>query len=107
MKKIVSLAAMFACGLLVSSCGGGGLKILVAIDPPAWEMSINETKQFTAYSTGLNDSSVTWSVKEAGGGTITSGGLYTAPNTPGTYHVVARSNEDPSATASAQVLVHN
>jgi len=107
MKKIAVLVVALICAWLVSGCGGGGIKVLVVIDPPAWNMSINETKQFTGYSTGVFDSTVTWSVQESGGGTITTGGLYTAPATAGTYHVVARSNEDSSASQKATVVVTN
>ena len=52
---------------------------------------------------------VAWSIQEAGGGTIDVNGRYTAPNTPGTYHVIATSlvkNADgtyPSASATVTV----
>lgn len=46
-------------------------------------------QQFGYTLAGGPDEGVTWSVLEAGGGSITPGGLYTAPATPGTYHVVA------------------
>jgi hypothetical protein len=49
---------------------------------------------------------VAWKVLEgAAGGTITSAGLYTAPNAAGTFHVVATSAGDPSASATAAVTV--
>ncbi|MBS1767176.1 MAG: hypothetical protein JST05_07230 [Acidobacteria bacterium] len=48
---------------------------------------------------------VTWSVVEPGGGTVTAGGVYTAPSSPGTYHVVATSATDSSETAVATVAV--
>jgi hypothetical protein len=48
---------------------------------------------------------VTWSVTESGGGSVTATGVYTAPATPGTYHVVATSDEDKTKTASAEVTV--
>lgn len=105
MKKTLMILVVLACGWLMASCGGGGITVAVVIDPPAWEMGINDTKQFTAYSTGLLDDSVTWSVQEVGGGTITTGGLYQAPTTAGTYHVVATSNEDSSVSKSAAVVV--
>jgi len=48
---------------------------------------------------------VLWSVQEAGGGTIDSSGFYTAPMTPGTYHVVATNSLDATKFAVATVMV--
>lgn len=107
MKKIAIVLAALVSILLVAGCGGGGTKVFVVIDPPAWEMTISTTKQFTGYTTGIFDDTVTWSVKETSGGSITSDGLYTAPGTAGTYHVVATSNEDSTAKATATVIVTN
>lgn len=50
---------------------------------------------------------VTWSVKEANGGSVNASGTYTAPATAGTYHVVATANSDLAKTASATVNVMN
>ena len=52
------------------------------------------------------DLAVTWSVTEgAGGGAVGSTGLYAAPASAGTYHVVVTSRGDPSKTAVATVTV--
>jgi hypothetical protein len=49
---------------------------------------------------------VTWTVQEgAAGGTITNTGLYVAPTTPGTFHVIATSAADSTNSASAVVNV--
>jgi hypothetical protein len=48
---------------------------------------------------------VTWSVTEAGGGTVSAAGVYTAPEADGTYHVVATSAAAPSASATATITV--
>jgi hypothetical protein len=48
---------------------------------------------------------VTWSVQEAGGGTVSAAGVYTAPATTGTYHVVATSVADTTKNATATVTV--
>lgn len=62
-------------------------------------------KTFTATVSGSANTAVTWSITEgSAGGSITSGGVYTAPNTFGTYHVVATSVADPSK--SATITVH-
>ena len=48
---------------------------------------------------------VGWRVVEIGGGAITAVGLYTAPLTPGTYHVEVRREDFPEVTAIATVTV--
>ncbi len=61
---------------------------------------------FVATVKGVATTTVTWSVQEGTtGGSITSFGVYTAPNTLGTYHVVATSVADTTASASAVVTV--
>jgi hypothetical protein len=42
----------------------------------------------------------------AAGGTITAGGVYTAPSAAGTYHVIGTSAADPSKSATATVVVY-
>jgi hypothetical protein len=48
---------------------------------------------------------VTWSVRESGGGTVSSSGSYTAPAGAGTYHVVATSQADATKSATATITV--
>jgi hypothetical protein len=55
--------------------------------------------------TGTIDQTVSWGVAEAGGGTITSGGMYTAPSAVGTYYVVVTSSADTTKSATATVTV--
>lgn len=48
---------------------------------------------------------VDFRVEEAEGGTVTLGGLYTAPAQPGVYHVIARRQDFPiSARATVTIL---
>lgn len=61
--------------------------------------------QNTPRASASADTGVLWSVDEADGGGITAGGVYTAPATPGTYHVTVRSHADASRTARAAVVV--
>ncbi len=64
------------------------------------------TDQFTATVTGSSNTAVTWSIQEgATGGSISAAGLYTAPSTAGTYHVVATSQADTTKSASLAVSV--
>jgi hypothetical protein len=55
--------------------------------------------------TGALDTRVQWSVRELGGGSIDDTGHYVAPQSVGTYHVVARSVADASAEGVATVGV--
>ena len=43
-------------------------------------------------------------MREAGGGTVANG-VYSAPQVPGTYHVVATSSADPARSATATDVV--
>ncbi len=79
--------------------------VSVAITPIAPSLRMGATQQFSAQVSGTSDTRVTWTVLQAQGGTISSSGLYTAPATPGTYHVVATSVADPSKSATATVRV--
>jgi len=68
------------------------------------------TQQFTATVSGSDNTAVTWTVdKVAGGnatvGTITSNGLYTAPQSSSTHVVTATAVADTTKTASATVTV--
>ena len=61
---------------------------------------------FLATVKGVVTTTVTWSVQEGtAGGSITSSGVYTAPNTVGTYHAVATSAADATTSASAVVTI--
>jgi hypothetical protein len=78
----------------------------LTIDPPTATVTLAKQQTFTASVIGLEDTGVTWSVQEgASGGTITSEGVYTAPNQPGTYHLIATSREDTSVQATVTITV--
>ncbi len=80
--------------------------VAVAISPPAPIVFSGAAQGFTATVTGTNNPAVTWSVQEgAAGGSITSAGVYTAPQAIGTYHVVATSQADNTKSAMASVNV--
>ncbi len=80
--------------------------VVVTLSNTSATVSIGSSKSFTATVTGNANTAVTWTVQEgAPGGTITSGGVYTAPATPGTYHVIATSVADNTKSASATVTV--
>lgn len=81
--------------------------VTVTVSPSSASVQVSTTKQFAATVNNSSDQSVTWSV--TGGGTITSGGLYTAPASvpSGAVTVQATSVASPTATGSASVTVTN
>jgi hypothetical protein len=63
-----------------------------AIAPQQLSLPANGTAAFQAFVAGQPaSSSITWSIQESGGGTISASGVYTAPSQPGVYHVIATS----------------
>ncbi len=80
--------------------------VVVSIEPTSVQLSAGKTQQFKAMVTGTSNTDVVWRIKEgAEGGTITQDGLYTAPQTDGTYYVEAVSAADPQKKAVAEVTV--
>lgn len=79
----------------------------VTIAPPNVTLTLGDQQQFTATVTGLANNGINFSVQEDTGGSITSTGLYTAPNIPGTFHVIATSTADPTRKATATVIVQD
>src|ERR1700722_4762518 len=70
-------------------------QVSVTTSPTGVNVSASGTTQFTATVTGATNTSVTWAVLEGvPGGTVSSTGLYTAPASPGTFHIVATSQAD-------------
>ena len=80
--------------------------VAVVVSPSTATAARGATVPFSASVTGTSNASVTWTVQEgAAGGAVSSTGLYTAPSSTGTYHVVATSVADPTKTANAIVSV--
>lgn len=78
----------------------------VLVTPNTASIPVHGTQTFTATVVGPTNTGVTWSVQEgASGGSITAGGVYTAPATHGTYHVVATSVADPTRSTVVAVGV--
>jgi hypothetical protein len=82
---------------------GQGLRVTVSPDPALVETQ--GTIAFAAAVTGSALTAVTWSVMESSGGSVDAAGIYTAPGSLGTFHVVATSVAQPSASDSAVVDV--
>jgi hypothetical protein len=81
--------------------------VSVVISPTSASVNPAGTQTFTATVSGSTNTAVTWSVEETGGGSVTQAGLYTAPSTTGSYHVIATSVADATKSAAATVSVVN
>jgi hypothetical protein len=110
LSKLVNRGTAFVAVLFLvpvmwmSGCGSSPALISINVTPGATTLTVGQSQPFTASITNTNNTAVTWSVQEgAAGGTITAGGVYTAPMKAGTYHVVAVSVADVSKTASAGI----
>ncbi|MFB3923217.1 MAG: aryl-sulfate sulfotransferase [Terriglobia bacterium] len=115
--RTLILAVLFLPGMIfMTNCGQDAGNTApppatVSMFPRSANVFVNEKVQFGAYSAGA---SFTWSVNGAVGGdntvgTITSGGLYTAPAVPpsGSVTVEATSTADASVRGTAAVTVTN
>jgi hypothetical protein len=90
----------------VSNTATLNVTVGIEVTPVRGLWSEGSTNSFSAAVSGTTDTNVIWSIQEgAPGGTITSSGVYTAPSTPGTYHVIATSDADQSQSAIATVIV--
>lgn len=107
-------AALALCAVIAGCAGGGGngggpncgsSVVSVSIEPGAATVVAGTTQPFVAAVTGTANTAVTWSVQEAGGGTISATGVYTAPTTTGTYHIVATSQGDSCGSEAVTVTV--
>ncbi len=80
--------------------------VQVTVTPHSTSVVTGGTATFSAAVAGTSDVRVDWTVQEgAPGGTVSSDGIYMAPPTVGTYHVVATSVADPSKSDVAEVIV--
>ncbi|MFN3326987.1 MAG: DUF4434 domain-containing protein [Bryobacteraceae bacterium] len=80
--------------------------ITVAVNPSTVSVAAGQTQQFTAIVTGTPSSTVQWHVEPSDSGTITAGGLYTAPMVVAgrpPARIVATSTSDPSRSGNATV----
>jgi Galactose oxidase, central domain len=109
MKPTVVLGSITILSLV--GCGGCSSStqnhvVLVTIAPFSVNVDQGGTQNFIATVTGSSNTAVNWSVREgAAGGSITSAGVYTAPNSAGSFHVVATSQADATQSAAATVSV--
>ena len=110
-----SILLPIVLGLSLSlACGGGGggastpastpatQTVAISVTPSTASVQTGATQAFTATVTGSTNTAVTWTTSA---GTITTGGVLTAPATAGTVTVTATSQADTTKTASATVTV--
>lgn len=80
-------------------------QVSLTITPEFSRLSRRGTLRLQGEVTGSEDHGIFWSVKEENGGAIDSNGIYQAPETPGTYEIIAKASADESVSASAFVIV--
>lgn len=81
-------------------------QVTVTVSPKSVTLRPGASQVFTAEVSGSSNPGVTWTVQEgATGGAVSSTGAYTAPSTPGIYHVVATSVADGTRQDVATVTV--
>jgi hypothetical protein len=80
-------------------------EVAVGVTPATGVVDVSRQLSFSAQVSGAVDTGVSWSVEEAGGGTITPEGVYSAPSTTGVFHVRAASNADTGKVAVVEVRV--
>lgn len=99
--RVAAIVLLLAGVLWVGGCSASGGRAAgsMVIMPTSALLAPGQTQVFAA------NVPVEWSVLEDDGGYITSAGVYTAPSTPGTFHVVATSLSDPSQQRTAMVTV--
>ena len=83
--------------------------VTVTIMPKRGGLTPGQTMTFTATVTGSSNTAVTWEVDGVAGGNstvgvISTGGVYTAPNSGGVHNIVARSVADATATSAASPI---
>ena len=107
--RLAALAAASALAACTATVGGSqdsaAQGVSVVVTPDAIELAPGQETQFGAMVTGTADGEVTWSIDEAGGGTIDQAGNYTAPAADGVYHIRAASHASPQASAVATATV--
>lgn len=76
----------------------------IFIKPSVLELKTRENYYLEAVCSNMADKTIEWKVKDHGG-SVSENGMYTAPNTPGVYEVIAQSVAYPEVKASIFVVV--
>lgn len=98
LATLTRTAALTILALVCQACGGhvGGVTESIDMVPKAATVQVNGTQELTVAFLETAPNQITWSVVEPGGGTVVPGpqsppttAVYTAPASPGVYHVRA------------------
>jgi len=82
------------------------VQLVITVQPASTTLTLGNLSSFMASVVGSANTAVTWTVAEgAAGGTIDASGMYTAPQQPGVFHVIATSQADASKSSTATVTV--
>jgi outer membrane protein assembly factor BamB len=77
-------------------------QVTISVEPSSASLVFGDSLPFSVTVGNAVDRAVEWSVSEGdAGGSVSAAGVYTAPQTAGTFHVVARSHADPSKSVMA------
>ena len=104
----VAFAGLFTGACDVHGISEPGTMTAIIVSPNPQTLAVNGTQQFTAVGKDFSGANITitptWSVV-AGGGTISSSGVFTAGTTPGTFtSTVKATSGDLSSTATVNVI---
>ena len=102
---VVLSLAVAACGSAAPSIDAAAASLVVEVSPTAVTVPPSGQQAFAAAVTGTAETRVTWSIREGVTGGSVANGQYTAPGSPGVFHVVVASVADPTKTATATVTV--
>lgn len=114
MRRVPAFGFLMSVLVLSLACGGGNdggnepppPPVVVSITPAQDTLTTGTSTQLAVTVSGTSNTQVNWSVAGGGlSGSVTAGGLYTAGTSTGTILVIAASQEDPSSTDTARVLV--
>ena len=97
-------------GYLTTSTTLNVMLPIVTVTPASAAVAVSGTQQFTANITGLSNQSVTWAVDGIPGGntsvgTISTGGLYTAPVMIGSHSITATAQANSASIGTAYITV--
>src|SRR5215472_15827712 len=115
LRRLQTLIVSFTILFLSCAKSKKTPSVVVGISPTSATVGAGAEQQFMATVTNATNDAVTWQVNGTAGGnstvgTVSSGGLYTAPETvpsPATITVAAVSQADTSVSASASVTITN
>ena len=107
---VIPVNAHLSAGTTTRGCVSGKRSpalppIWVSMSGPTGILNTGASRAFSATVLNSPTQTVTWSVVEQHGGSITSAGVYTAPSLPGTFTVKAVSQADAAAFATVAVPV--